>query len=264
MSEFDGLRAEMYHQAMRDYPDARLEDLEVMKRYLDPKEGENILEVGAGSGFFSAHIADAICPGQLIVADPSMDQLDEAIRCAGDRDNFTIICEDAHYLEVPLSMEYPGQVDAIWSFGAMHHEREKLGSFLKFNHLLKEGGRLVVADVFEGSALQRHFDEVVAKYCSTGHDVNFLDERGARFCCSYAYLEDVEFHKADLRWHFENEEDIGVFLYNLHAMTKTTPEHCLESAENILGIEERGGKYFLNWPMTVMTTKKLRGAPYGP
>ena len=53
MAEFTGDRANLYKEALREFPHARNEDIEVMKKYLAPKDNEVILEIGAGSGFFS-------------------------------------------------------------------------------------------------------------------------------------------------------------------------------------------------------------------
>jgi ubiquinone/menaquinone biosynthesis C-methylase UbiE len=72
MAEFDGQRARLYGLALEDYPEARKGDIELMNKYLSPRSGEVILEVGAGNGIFSGHIADAVLPnGKLIVSDPS-------------------------------------------------------------------------------------------------------------------------------------------------------------------------------------------------
>ena len=79
MVEFSGIRSTMYKECMSDFPNARYEDLEVMKKYLKPKSDETILEVGAGSGFFSKILSDLLSHGKLIVSDPSKEQL-ESVR----------------------------------------------------------------------------------------------------------------------------------------------------------------------------------------
>ena len=75
MAEFSGIRSHAYKECLREFPRARDDDIEIMKKYLAPKENETILEVGAGSGFFSRIISDM--SKKLIVSDPSKEQLEE-------------------------------------------------------------------------------------------------------------------------------------------------------------------------------------------
>ena len=77
MVEFIGVRSGLYKEALKEFPHARDEDFEVMKKYLAPKENETILEIGAGSGIFSKVLADILKKGKLIVSDPSKEQLEE-------------------------------------------------------------------------------------------------------------------------------------------------------------------------------------------
>lgn len=250
MAEFDGIRARLYKEALEEYPEARKGDLNDMKKFLAPKAGENILEVGAGNGLFSGEIADLILPdGELIVSDPSSDQL-EGIKKL-NKSNIKVIQGGADQLN--LTENY---FDAIWSFGAFHHCFNKQKSFENFYTALKPGGRLVIGDVFTGSDLAKHFDDKVAKYCVTGHEVSFLSKEYAESLCFLSDFQVPSLVDFNSEWEFDSRESLGVFLYKLHAMTKITPAECLKGAEEILGAEQREGKVYLNWPMTFLITKK--------
>ena len=251
-AEFDGLRAKLYSEALKEFPNARKTDIDLMANYLSPKSGETILEIGAGNGIFSGAIADATLPnGKVIVTDPSREQL-FGVSDLG-RENIEIRNEGADM----LSLQENG-IDGIWSFGAVHHIFNKTAAFNNFNRCLKPGGRLVIGDVFAGSDLARHFDDRVAKFCSTGHEVSFLSREYTESLCFLTGFEKPEFYDFNAKWVFEKKEDVGAFLYKLHAMTKTTPEECLKGAEEMLGIIEEGGKFYLNWPMTIVVTKKTQ------
>lgn len=251
--EFMGIRSSLYKEALREYPEARQEDLEVMKKYLAPKEGERILEIGAGSGFFSKHISEIIgIPGRLIVSDPSLEQLEE-VR-ALNKNNIDVI-QYVQFGSPTVNLE-KDKVDAIWSLGAMHHMFQKSKSFENMNRILKKKGRVVIVDVFVGSTLARHFDDKVAKYCATGHEVAFWSKEYAESLCFLVGFTKPVFYDINIQWKFKTKEDIGIFLYKLHAMTRTTPKECLKGAEEILGIEKRGKEYYLNWPLTVLVTRK--------
>lgn len=248
--EFSGSRSSLYKEALTEYPAARQADIDVMKKYLKPKDREVIVEIGAGSGMFSGIIADLVKSGKLIVTDPSTEQLEEVKQLK--RKNI----EFAHGGAENVSIK-SNSIDAIWSFGAMHHVFEKEKAFKNFHKMLKVGGRVVIGDVFSGSPLAKHFDVQVARYCITGHEVAFWTREYAESLCYLTGFEKPTFYNIDQKWVFKSKKDVGIFLYKIHAMTKTTPEECLRGAEEILGIVKNKDYYELNWPMQIIITKKL-------
>lgn len=252
MSNFNKKRSQLYKEALREFPNARDEDIEVMKKFLKPKKNETILEIGAGSGFFSGTIADMVM--RLIVTDPSEHQL-EAVKNL--RDNIEVKKAKAENIKLRSH-----SVDAIWSFGAMHHCFNKVGALKNFARLLHTDGRIVIADVWHGSRLAKHFDDKVAKYCLTGHEVAFWTDEFAESACQRAGLLHPIITELDIKWKFKKKNDIGKFLFKLHAMTKLTPKECLQGASSILGIEKgKDGMYYLNWPMKILETSLAKWHP---
>jgi len=249
MAEFDGIRAQLYKECLKEFPRARDKDIEVMKKYLAPKETETIVEVGAGNGMFSSKIAVMLKKGRLIVSDPSKEQLNEIL--SQKIKNIEVIEAGAEELELKKE-----SIDAIWSFGAMHHCHHKSEAFQKFNQVLKKNGRLIIADVWSGSKLAQHFDDKVAKYCVTGHEVSFWTDEYAESLCYLNGFEKPKIIDLDIKWKFQSKKDIGIFLYKIHAMTKTSSEECLKGAEKILGIKKKGPIYELNWPMKILLSRK--------
>lgn len=247
--EFNGIRSKLYIECLKEFPHARDEDIEVMKKYLAPKDNETILEIGAGSGFFSVILADLV--KKLIVSDPSKDQLQEIKDL--NKKNIRVILGGSDSLNLEKET-----VDAVWSFGSLHHCFDKTKYFQKFAQILNRSGRLVIADVYHGSKLAKHFDIQVAKYCISGHEVSFWTDEFAESLCFLSGFEKPKIHNLNINWKFETKEEIGLFLYKLHAMTKTTPENCLKWADKILGIKKKNGLNCLNWPMKIMTSKKLQ------
>lgn len=198
----------------------------------------------------SSAIADAVLPdGKVIITDPSKEQLHGVSEL--NRNNIEIRNEGIDALTIQKDC-----VDGVWSFGAMHHVFNKTASFKNIFGCLKRDGRVIMVDVFSGSDLARHFDDRVAKYCATGHEVAFWSREYAESLCFLNGFEQPTFYDFNANWIFDKREDIGNFLYKLHAMTKTTPEEVLKGAEEILGISKKDEKFYLNWPMTLILTKK--------
>ncbi|OIO23409.1 hypothetical protein AUJ65_03760 [Candidatus Micrarchaeota archaeon CG1_02_51_15] len=71
--EFTGIRSKLYRECLSEFPHAWDEEVRVIKKYLAHRKSEVVLEVGAGSGFFSRVLAGSV--KRLVVFDPSEEQL---------------------------------------------------------------------------------------------------------------------------------------------------------------------------------------------
>jgi cyclopropane fatty-acyl-phospholipid synthase-like methyltransferase len=257
--EFDGERARLYEEAIMEYPLARQEDILAMFRLLEPKEGERILGIGEGNGYFCKSISDALgLSGKYTVTDPSKDQL-ENLKHRVSASNLEINVASAQ--EIEIQEEF---YDKVWSFGAFHHCPNQTEAMRRVYKSLKKGGRAVICDVFQESKLARHFDEQVARYCLTGHEAKFLSEDFAGTLCFLAGFNDsdVEIVNLPQEWKFDSEKDMGRFIYKLHAMTLMAGDEnqkiakTIEGCKRILGVKKVAGGYALNWPMKVLKAEK--------
>ena len=253
--EFIGLRSTYFKEVMKEFPEAREEELALALKHLHPQKNEVILEVGAGNGFFTRSIAKCINPSILVALDPSIEQLEDLTHLNGE--NICIMQGGADFLPLDHELLQDASFDAIWSGGgSFHHVFDKTKAFHHFYKLLKPSGRLVISDVFAGSNLAKYFDSEVAKYCATGHEVSFLSKEFADSLCHIAGFQEPKLYDATIHLKFAQKEDIGNFLFKIHAMIKTSPEECLKKAEKILGIDYINGLYCLKWPLSVCVSYK--------
>lgn len=250
MNDFIGIRSKLYKECLQEFPHARDEEINIFIKHLQPQSNSVVIEVGTGSGALAEILAGLIPKGRLIVSDPSTEQLEELSKAS--LPNVDVVNESSDNLGLKENI-----ADAICSLGAMHHCMNKTKAFQNFFRILKKGGRLVIADVFHRSKLAKHFDTQVAKYCVTGHEVAFWTDEFAESLCSITGFQKPEIRAMNVHWKFKSKENVGIFLYKIHAMTKTTTEECLRGAEEILGISKHDGMYYLNWPLKIILTKKL-------
>ncbi|WP_019934691.1 class I SAM-dependent methyltransferase [Oceanimonas smirnovii] len=250
--EFNTVRSKSYKEAINNFSGVWKEDLQVMLDYLAPEQGNNIIELGAGSGFFSFEISKLIGQeGTLHIVDPSKEQLEPLIE--SDLSNIVIHCEAAENMSSDLQM----QLDLIWSRGAFHHVSRKVDTMVKLNAMSKMGARCLIFDIFSGSAVAEYFDNFVAEACTTGHEVSFLSKGFARSMCKLSGWGEPHFVEIPLRWHFKEKEHIGVFLNQLLSNKEEyTSDITMGMAERILGVFKTENGWCLNWPMTLMETKK--------
>lgn len=251
-SEFSGRRAATYRDALSSYGDAWRADIACMRRFLDPKPGERILEIGSGNGYFSRAIADLVGPDGLLVAtDPSTDQL-AGLEAEATHGNIRVVETSAEAIAIDYA-----DLDAAWSRGAFHHVPDKTAAFARIADLVRPGGRLVIADVFAGTQLARYFDSIIARTCCTGHEVAFLSREFAESLCALTGFGEPTFHEVTTPWEFAEREDVGRFLALLFsAKDGVTAQECLEAAERFLTVTPTWSGWALQWPMTVMTATR--------
>ncbi|MCA9352456.1 class I SAM-dependent methyltransferase [Patescibacteria group bacterium] len=264
-TEFDPLRSEMYRIALQRYPHARVEDIEAMFKYFDPQPHEITLEIGAGNGFFSHHIAKQ--SKHAFIYDPSSEQIARSVSLYPELATFieSNTLSLLHGAFKNLTIE-KASVDAVWSFGALHHLFEKLAFLKLLFPLLKDGARVVIGDVFSTekdiyggnmiSRLARNFDAHVARYCVTGHEVAFWSDDYAHSMANIVGFSAIDIIDLPQRWWFDSKDEIGDFIYLIHAMVYTNREDCLRSVEETLGIGYEDGKWFMNWPMKIIRLVK--------
>ncbi len=256
---FNEVRSQMYETAINRYPIARVEDILAMKKYLAPKSGEAILGIGEGNGYFCKPILEDLGKyGRYLVTDPSENQL-ENLSKRTKSNNLEIQVVGAEDMELP-----PTSFDKVWSFGAFHHCQDQTRAMRKIYSSLKERGKAVICDVFQGSPLSKHFDEVVARYCLQGHEVKFLSDEFARSLCYLSGFEEDKIRMLDLpqKWVFDSEYALGDFIYNLHGMTLLPGNEedkitgTIAGCKRILGVKKNRGKFELNWPMKCLIAEK--------
>jgi ubiquinone/menaquinone biosynthesis C-methylase UbiE len=111
---------------------------------LQLKVGDRVLDVGAGPGFVSFLLAERVGPTGLIYAvDPSAEALSylERLQTKKNATNIVGIVADAAKLSLPGT-----PLDAALIAMVLHHTDDPSGIVRNVAHLLKPGGRAVIAE----------------------------------------------------------------------------------------------------------------------
>lgn len=258
--EFTGRRAELFKEALREYPRARRDDHMLMHRFLEPRAGDSILGFGEGSGHFCRPIAEAVgASGRYVITEPSPELFVNIPQAVLDLPQ--VLTQISAIEDIDLA---PESMDKAWACGAFHHCPNQTQAISRIFRTLKPGGRMVIFDIFQGTTVSRHFDSCVARYCETGHEVKFLSEEFATTLCVLAGFDESKVQLVDLphRFTFDTEWDLGKFFYKLHALTRLPGSEeeriyaTLESLKQHLPIVREGDQFVLHFDQRGLIAEK--------
>lgn len=253
VSKFTNRRSKSYKNALESFPNVWKQDLNVMYDYLSPQSGEVIVELGAGSGFYSVIISKEIGnKGKLLLVEPSLEQL-LPVLTHHKNTNMEFFCEYAE----EFVLQDNQIVDKVWTRGAFHHVQNKELVMRNLSKICKNSAKVLIFDIFSASTLATFFDSFVSLACETGHEVSFLSKEYAKSMCLITGWKSPQFIDIPLQWEFDKHDDIGKFLSMLlNIKSEYSDSDVQTKATETLGIEVKNSKYYLNWPMTLMITEK--------
>jgi len=152
-------------------------------RALDLKPGQTVIDIGAGTGYFTRRFAKAVAPsGEALGLDiePAMiDYMKADAKKQGLKDYH------ARLVKADDPELAPHSADVVFFCDTLHHMDDRVGYFRKLASALKPGGRVIVID-FEKKSLpvgpppedKLSREEVVAEFHNAGYrlirDLDFL------------------------------------------------------------------------------------------
>jgi len=264
-SEDFNKRGELYKLAFDVAPEARRQDIEQLFGWIKPQKGERAIDVAAGTGMFSIPLAK-LTEARLYAVDPSTVQLNNLNKKKGELDIVTVVGSLSEQSAVEAMKEDEGNIDIITSYGGIHHilDKEENGvivnkqkeMFRNADKMLKSGGRFIAGDVGADTALSRHFEGSVKQHCLTGHTEKWLSkERLEGELLEGTNLSLIRVEYVDVKWLFDTERQMALFMKGLHAYDMTDAE-VLEDLRAYLGYQKNGDQFELNWPMLFFHVEK--------
>ncbi|MBK5257722.1 MAG: class I SAM-dependent methyltransferase [Vicinamibacteria bacterium] len=142
--------------------EAKLWTIPGLVKALDARPGSRLAEVGAGDGFFSEQLAQAVLPGGRVTAEDISERSLERLRQRIQRNALTNIDVLEGKLDDPLLD--PGAFDGVLIRNA-YHEMKDYASILRGIHAaLKPGGRLVIVEPITEKRRELPRDEQTASH----------------------------------------------------------------------------------------------------
>ena len=115
------------------------------------RKGSNILDIGAGSGFFTAKIAERIPQAKFYAMDATPAMLQTLNKKQLGITTFLGIAENiqASITEAKPYAEIPPKFDAAFSTLMLHHSVQPADVFKSLKNVLKKNGKAVILDMCE-------------------------------------------------------------------------------------------------------------------
>jgi ubiquinone/menaquinone biosynthesis C-methylase UbiE len=125
-----------------------------LREILEPREGERLLEVGPGTGYYSLPVAGWLSPGgSLDVVDVQHEMLDHTVRRASEEgiDNIAPALADAR--ELPFGED---TFDGAYLVTVLGEIPDQDAALRELRRVVRSGGRIVVGELFGDPHMVTH------------------------------------------------------------------------------------------------------------
>jgi SAM-dependent methyltransferase len=198
------LRGKAYHQAMQQFPVVRQLELATMVAYAAMQPGMHVLDCPSGGGYLYPY-----CP-----ADTHLVEADTAFTLSHSYPTHRLAIQHMDRLPLPN-----GSMDRVISLAGVHHQSNRKLLYQAWARVLKPGGILAMADVWQGSDTGGFLNGFVHQYNPMGHEGDFLTATDFSQLEQAGFtLKRVEDHTVD--WCFASYAEAWAYMGNLFYLSQ--------------------------------------------
>lgn len=235
-------RADSYHQAMLQWPNARDKEFQALLENLDISAEDKVIDIPSGGGYLSWYVNQA----QLhhIETSETFAQL-----CHSKSPYPLTICE---LDKLPFNDD---SIDFVLSLAGLHHTETKLGLFQQINRILKPGGRCMLADAKKGSKTAVFLDGWMADHNSMGHKGWYFDSETADELVSSGLIVD-KIETKDYHWKFDSVSQAAQYCQLMFGIDQASLKDIENALLEHLGGTQDSSNFLLNWQLDFISCHK--------
>ena len=119
-----------------------------LREILEPRDGERILEIGPGTGYYTLEVAEWLRPGGTVdILDLQREMLDHTMRAAGERGLSNIAPMQGDATALPYD---DASFDGAYLITTLGEIPDQEAALRELARVLRPGGRLVVGELALG------------------------------------------------------------------------------------------------------------------
>ncbi|MGB2852333.1 MAG: methyltransferase domain-containing protein [Solirubrobacterales bacterium] len=116
-----------------------------LRAVLAPEDGERVLEIGPGTGFYTLDLAGWVGSGTIEIFDLQQEMLDHTMGQAGERGITNVVPTQGDASQLPFADE---RFDAVVLITVLGEIPDREAAIAEIARVLKPGGRLIVGELF--------------------------------------------------------------------------------------------------------------------
>jgi len=233
-AEIFAQRAAQYHHAMRTWPRARGAEFRCVVEPLDGAAGGLVCDMPSGGGYLADYLPSGM---SYLAVDPASGFF---VEWEKPLQRLT-----AEITSVPLADQ---SVDHVVRLAGLHHEPDLVAVFREMRRLVGPGGKVVLADVAEGTPPATFLNGFVDRNNPMGHDGHFLDGRTVELL-KEAGLTVAADEMVEVPWQFVDRAAAGEFCRNLFGMTGLDAAVVADAMGEEIGFDESDRGVQLKWSL---------------
>ncbi len=240
------LRGDRYERSMARSPDVRREEFAAMLGQLRPAAGECIVDVPSGGAYLRP----------LLPLDVRYVAVDESphFHSACHR---RLLPGDSALLAPSQKIPLPAHAcDAVCSIAGLHHQSDREPVYADWFRVLRPGGRVVLADVAEGTPVAEFLNGFVDRYNSLGHDGLFITARDSEALAA-AGFRDIVVTDINYQWLFRDLGHVAEFCVDLFGLDRVGAATALcRTLQRDLGLRSGAAGWQLPWSLRYIEASK--------
>jgi cyclopropane fatty-acyl-phospholipid synthase-like methyltransferase len=248
-SDIFNQRGKLYHQAMTDHPEARRAEFQTAIALLELAPGMVLCDVPSGGGYLSNFIS---VPDVKLYA---IETSEVFARSMAEQDtHVSILCEAI--ADLPL---VSSSIDRVISLAGLHHVTPQVAFYQEAHRLLTPQGLLVVADVQQGTGVDRFLNGFVDQHSQMGHRGLFLGDHTLTELETCGF-QIVQAQPQKYTWQFPNPMAMARYCQMLFGIDLTDEATILDSIQDCLGYQVTDTGCYMNWELLFVQAMKTTAA----
>lgn len=231
------------------HPLARAQEFERLLHQADLQPGMHICDCPAGGGYLGRFVP---VPVTLTAIETSSVFVQQVVNAPPQR---ALLCPDLGKIPLPTASQ-----NRVLSLAGVHHVGDRLALYREWARLLKPGGWVCLADVWQGTAVADFLNGFVHAHNSLGHEGLFLTDRD-RLWLAQAGLHITQAELQTYPWTFPTVDDMVQFCRLLFGLDQATDQQIEAGIANHLGYRLTADGCLLNWALYFITAVKLADNP---